>query len=373
MEDSIRVLNSQQIEGDRLPAERIPLGVINDYKPSITCLVDGHLAMVAFHQHHCLGNRILEEMVWQTSADHGRTWSLRQVISPLGREPYMSILRDGSLLMTAHLLPQDVRNAAGSTLVLVHRSTDNGLSWQSTTVTPSDIPGAAQAAPLGSTRNILELRDGTLLLGVGAPGGYEYLWRSHDGGRTWDRRQRMIYHGVPSPAEVWWCPMLQEAILWETPSGELLSLSRVDPRLFPPIPGTVVPTEESDQYERLVLFRSRDGGANWDYEELGSDYGEMYPAILHLQDGRLLLTLTVRSIGPLLGVQAVLGVETADGFRFDFAHDRLVLDEKTPPEQDSGGGFGPTVQLDDGALVTAYSYRDAQGRTHLEVVRWRLP
>ena len=59
-------------------------------------------------------------------------------------------------------------------------------------------------------------------------------------------------------------------------------------------------------------------------------------------------------------------------FNFDFDHDRLVLDEKTPPEQDSGGGFGPTVQLEDGALITAYSYRDAQARTHLEAARWRL-
>jgi len=373
MDHHIRVLNPQQLQSDTLPAERISLGVINDYKPCLANLADGRLAVVAFHQHQCLGGRILEEMVWQTSADGGLTWTHRQVISPLGREPYFSPLRDGALLLTAHLLPQDVRNAAGSTLVLVHRSADSGATWESTTIAPADIPGAAHDAPLGSTRNILELRDGVLLLGVGAPGGHEYLWRSHDGGRSWDKQQAMTYHGVPTPAENWWCPLLQEAILWEAPSGDLLSLSRVDPRLFPPIPGAPIPMEDSDQYERLVLFRSRDGGANWVYEELGSGYGEMYPAILRLQDGRLLLTFTVRSLNPPLGVQAVLGEETADGFRFDFARDRLVLDEKTPPEQDSGGGFGPTIQLDSGALVTAYSYRDAQGRTHMEAVRWRLP
>lgn len=38
-----------------------------------------------------------------------------------------------------------------------------------------------------------------------------------------------------------------------------------------------------------------------------------------------------------------------------------------------GGGFGPTVQLEDGTLVTSYSYRDGDDRTRLEVVRWRLP
>ena len=41
--------------------------------------------------------------------------------------------------------------------------------------------------------------------------------------------------------------------------------------------------------------------------------------------------------------------------------------------RDQGGGFGPTVRLDDGTLVTSYSYRDAGDRTHLEVVRWKLP
>jgi hypothetical protein len=32
-----------------------------------------------------------------------------------------------------------------------------------------------------------------------------------------------------------------------------------------------------------------------------------------------------------------------------------------------------TVQLEDGTLVTSYSYRGADDRTHLEVVRWKLP
>ncbi len=37
-----------------------------------------------------------------------------------------------------------------------------------------------------------------------------------------------------------------------------------------------------------------------------------------------------------------------------------------------GGGFGPTVQLADHTLVTSYSYRGSDDKTHLEVVRWRL-
>jgi hypothetical protein len=33
----------------------------------------------------------------------------------------------------------------------------------------------------------------------------------------------------------------------------------------------------------------------------------------------------------------------------------------------------PTVQLDDGTLVTSYSWRDAEYASHVEAVRWRLP
>ena len=91
-------------------------------------------------------------------------------------------------------------------------------------------------------------------------------------------------------------------------------------------------------------------------------------SLLRLQDKRLLLTFTVRDLRPPLGVRALIGTETDDGFEFDFADDRIVLDSKTPVGTPQGGGFGPTAQLDDGMLVTSYSYRGEDGRSHLEVV-----
>ena len=90
---------------------------------------------------------------------------------------------------------------------------------------------------------------------------------------------------------------------------------------------------------------------------MGNDYGEHYQALLRLADGRMLLTFTVRALRPPLGVQAVLGSEQRDGFALNFKQDRLILDDKTPADQPSGGGFGNTVQLADGTLVTAYTYR----------------
>ena len=69
----------------------------------------------------------------------------------------------------------------------------------------------------------------------------------------------------------------------------------------------------------------------------------------------------------------ILGTEKPDGFVFNFKADRLVLDEKTPANQPSGGGFGNTVQLADGLLVSAFTYRGEDGNVHAEVVCWTLP
>ena len=74
--------------------------------------------------------------------------------------------------------------------------------------------------------------------------------------------------------------------------------------------------------------------------------------MLTLEDGRLLFTFTQRpSVPP---------DKPPPGLR-------AALEEQTPD------GFGSTVQLDDGALVSGYSYRTADDQLHCEVVRWKLP
>ena len=141
----------------------------------------------------------------------------------------------------------------------------------------------------------------------------------------------------------------------------------------PALVGTEVPKGD-DSVERMAVFRSRNGGKTWTLEpELGSDYAEHYQSVLCLEDKRLLFTFTVRGLRPPLGLQAVLGTEKPDGFTFGFKSDRLVLDEKTPADKPSGGGFGNTVQLPDGQLVSAYTYRGEDGNVRAEVLRWALP
>ena len=382
--DEISIRQPKRLGVDRIPCQRVPLGEPDDYKPCIVLLPDGSLRLVAFHQFRKEGERLLpmppgneaglfEQMLMFRSDDDGQTWSKADRVPLVGREPYFSITRDGTLLLTAHLLQHDVRNTLGVTHSYLHRSSDAGRTWETTRIAADDVPGAPAKGWVVTSRNVLELADGTLVLGVSAPGGVDFLWRSRDKGKTWDKSLRCEFQGV-GKSKLWW-PFMGETVLWQARNGDLLGLWRVDHRVFP-MPGAPPPNSAEDVYERLIVFRSRDGGRNWGREkEFGSDYAEFYPSILRLTDGRLLLTFTVRGRvnSQQLGVQAVLGEETDDGFAFDFRHDRLILDPRTPMDQPQGGGFGPTVQLTDGTLVTGYSYRAPDGKTHLEVVRWTLP
>ena len=383
--DTIQIQNPKQLGVETIPAQRITLGVPNDYKPCIARLPNGELLVTAFHQHKMGGALkagdeewplLREDIILFRSQDGGVTWSEPETLDILGREPYFSILSDGTILITVHLLMQDVRNEFGYVQTYVHRSTDRGKTWETTRFPGEDLPGWQPDWKVCSSRNILELRDGSLILGMGTQEGHISLFRSHDKGASWQLSEACEFELFESEKDKKKLrySILEEAKFWEATNGDLLALCRVDPNVFPPLPGTIKrPDGTWDQKDRLVLYRSKDGGKYWSFSELGGNYGEMYPAILKLHDGRLLLTFTVRDVHPQLGVRAVLGKETADGFNFDFEHDRLMLDIKTPIGKPSGGGFGRSVQLEDGTLVTSISFRGEDDNTYLEVVRWKLP
>ena len=363
-----------------IPCSRIQLGKKADYKPCIAKLPNGELLVVAFDASHVKinGNKFREDMLLWRSKDGGLTWSDRTVIPLNGREPYFTVLKNGTLLITVHFLEQDVRNKAGYTYSLIHRSTDGGRTWDTTPIKSEELPKPAEKQWTYTSRNVLELNDGTLLLGVSIPRGQDYLWRSKDGGKSWDRTLEPTFARVDK-SKLWW-PFWGETVLWQTRKGELLGMFRVDQKLFPPIKGTSVPQEKGDSYERLLQFRSSDGGKNWKPEEFGSYYGEMYPAFLRLKNGRVLYTFTLRTaVSPNvkpLGIRCLVGKETDNGFEFDFQHDRIMISTKTPLDSYSGGGFGPTIQLDDGTLLTAHSYAGPDRYPtdlRIEVVRWRLP
>ena len=79
----------------------------------------------------------------------------------------------------------------------------------------------------------------------------------------------------------------------------------------------------------------------------------------------------MRGLDYPLGIQAIVNTDQAK--TWDFDTDRIIVASRTPRGKSSGGGYGNTIQLEDGTLLTSYSYRGEDNGTHVEVVRWRLP
>ena len=369
--EPVLVLNADKLGVDSIPAVRTALGVPGDYKPSLALLPSGELLLITFRHTNLPGGVIQEDTYLWRSTDSGATWSTPSLIPLPGREHYFTVFDDGTLFITAHILAPDVENTEGYTYSYVFRSLDQGRTWETTKIMAPDVLGTGAQQTIVTSRNVLKLADGTIMIGVSAPRGQDFIWKSEDNGATWFQAFPAHFNDV-DPTKIWW-GFMGETFLWLTESSDLLGLVRVDPTLFPPLPDTNLPEDEWDHVHRLVLYRSQDGGENWDLEpEIGSFYGEMYPAILELDDGRLMLTFTVRDLAHPLGVQAVFGELLWDGFIFDFTKDRLIIDYKTPYTLPSGGGFGPTVQLPGGDLITAYTYRGDDDFTHLELAKYNI-
>jgi hypothetical protein len=378
--DVINVRNPVTLPA-QIPAKRVPVGLTGDYKPDLVVLSSGEMLLVMFQPVTNSNGTYQENMIMYRSEDSGLTWGSRDTLPLLGREPYFTLLSDGTLFMTALVTSADYRNTEGYTYAIVYRSEDGGSTWTSMPILSGDVPGvSAPKTETRTSRNLIELFDGELLLGVGAGKNIDELWRSYNEGLTWVKTAVQLT-GYDEAANG--IPWFGEFFFTLAPNGDLLGFQRGYATALPPIPGTQYPPDSAtnDNTNRLSLFRSRDGGVTWTLDPpLGSTYGEMYPSILHLSDGKVLFTYTVRALQPQLGVQAVLGAASgmsdglpATSYALNFTSDVLLLDEETPANESSGGGFGNTVLAADGTFVTAYSYRGSDGNTHVQIVRWELP
>ena len=228
-----------------------------------------------------------------------------------------------------------------------------------------------------TSRNIVELPDGRLLLGV-AERGYSrdraaYTWFSSDGGKTWDRTASRVRVGDYQGCSYGNHSFFEESFLYRSPSSRLLNFIRVDPScpFYPMNDGRVLP--EPTASDRMLCCESADNGQTWSRLRDCGDYGMHYPSLIRLHDGRLLLTFTQRGVFYPIGIQAVLSYD--DGETWEFQSDRIIIEGKAPWGMPSAGGFGGTVQLQDGTLVSCSTYWGwgEESGNPLEVVRWRLP
>lgn len=368
--DSVTVRNPVTLPST-LQAQRIPIGVQGDYKPALVALPNGQLLLAMFLPITNKDGTYEEDTTLYRSGDGGQTWDSGTPLPGLGREAYFTLLSDGTLLMTASVISTDYRNTTGYTYAVLYRSSDGGVTWTSTNIQSADAPGGTTVV---TSRNVLELADGTLMLGVGAKPRSEYLWRSHDMGLTWDKTLVPADPPAPFNEAANTIPWVQELVLSQAGNGDLLGIARVYCTAVPAIATLPKDCAGNDLETLDVLLRSHDGGQTWTLDPpLGTTYGEMYASLRPLPNNRVLFTYTVRSLGSPLGVNAVFGTESASGFLLTLTSDVLLLDAETPSTQPSGGGFGNTVQASDGTFVTSYSYRAGNGNTYAAVVRWKLP
>ena len=365
----IRISNPRRLGGWRIPAERIPLGIAGDYKPKLVLLPNGELLLFAFC---CLGveseGTYHEPTLIYRSQDGGASWSERAVAEDIvGREHGLTCTSDGTLFCSTHLIAVDKRNRDGVSHSYLHRSTDGGESWQATKLSLD------AKRFTGASSTVVELGDGRLLFGVSVgEADAHFLWESHDGGLNWDRSAQVRlgkYHGESYENSV---GFFTEDFTFQISSGKWLHWIRLSSHssIYPMNDGRIAPGKDDDQTDRMLLCESSDHGATWsDFVDFG-DYGMLYPRVIRLHDGRLLMTYTQRSLAYPLGLRAVLSED--DGESWDFESDRIIIEGKTPWGLPSGGGFGNTVQLTDENLVSCYSYRGADDLTHVEIVRWSL-
>ena len=214
----IVVRNAKQISAATIACRRVALGQPEDYKPSVVQLPSGELLLVVFTGESLGGGKIREITRLYRSKDQGLSWSgpeLRPHL--LGREPYLSITRNGTLFITGHLLSQDIRNKHGHTHSYLHRSADAGRTWTSIRLQPKSF---RKGTAVLTARNVLELADGSLMVGISehAPNSGNVFWKSTDSGKTWSERFSATFADVPPKYPY---TILGEAHLWQARSGRL--------------------------------------------------------------------------------------------------------------------------------------------------------
>lgn len=289
----------------------------------------------------------------------------------IGREQWLTCIRDGTLFASSHLLPQDVHSADAFVTSWLHRSTDGGRTWERARATiDADLRcGVPEKNGTHASRNVVEMPDGSLLFGVAiGMADVAYMWKSTDRGVSWDKTRRVNIRGYYDNVNAFFT----EDFTYRTDSGELLHWCRVGPPspMYPKGDAGPAPSGD-DSVDRMMITRSGDEGMTWEPLSDFGDYGAHYPRPLKLRDGRLLLTYTQRSTFYPLGLRAVISHDDAQSW--DWEHDAIVIEGSTPWGGPSGGGFGNTVQLDDGTLLSCYSHRTPTEPRRIEVAHWELP
>jgi len=311
---------------------------------------NGDIAAVIFNQ-PCHGHWEGDAECW-VSEDEGCTWRRRGVAAPhepgtnrmnvaaglAGNGDFVALVSGWTnKFAPGERVTAGVKDDCQVLSPWVCRSRDGGRTWtHSAGVTAPD--GFVGPIPFG---DITQCADGTLVSGcygwpAGAPGVRRSLViRSRDDGETWGEASVIQEDGYGEPA------------VFQLGQGSLLVGLR------------------SKRERRLELASSADGGHAWSTPVPVTGTNEHPAHLLRLSDGRILLSYGIRHRG-LHGVGA--RVSDSNGERWGFPMILVNLDDAWD------AGYPSSVELADGAIVTAYYANQvaAHRRYHMGVLRWRI-
>ncbi|MEU1634605.1 sialidase family protein [Nonomuraea sp. NPDC005701] len=323
--------------------ENVPCG----WFPSIAKLANGDL-YVAYSYGPSHSN--YSKIAARRSSDGGHTWSARQIIVddpaiPDEKEPSLTALRDGRLLMTYYDYSPGRPNKHRRQVYL-RSSSDNGVTWSAATTLDSlvwDFPTSQTA----SDGELVELDDGTLLLPVytmraldGSIGKWGvHVLRSNDGGLTWNRSDERV-------------------VMWDGPTG---TIDYSEPALADLGGGHVLLLARTAGNPAGTMRQSEsfDHGATWSAPvDVPGLYGHA-PHFLKLRDGSFFLTYGDVS-GAFASSRPVVGRFFDPRRGWAATQGKMIY--KTPRTSRSDWVYFPSsdmsypgsVELDDGTVFTVY-------------------
>ena len=340
-----------------MPAVRTRVGPRGNYKAGLTRLEDGKLVLAV-----CRSNNDEDpsKKRWgifvYESSDEGLTWEEIGQTPLFGKEPSLTTLPDGTIVMTAQK-GQFIRSVRLDEIP-ISRSEDGGRTWQTEMSPGSDYP-----------RNLIVEPDGSLLM-VRAlrpkwPDDFEeaffpreyaaipvspnlQLSRSSDGAKTWECSEGLVD---------WDYSVFAEISSIRLKDGRLLAALRRQ-----------LPETKGEGFEHTVITQSEDDGKHWTRPRPMTNTAEVHVHLMELDDGRILATYSNYHLP--WGTCAMLS--TDGGETWDREHPiQLSLSASYYV------GWPVTLQLPDGSFVTSHTantyLKQPPDMFTCEIVRWRLP
>jgi photosystem II stability/assembly factor-like uncharacterized protein len=316
-------------------AVRTRVGPRGNYKAGMALLADGKLVLATCrNEKHSSRQFVIH--VYQ-SADQGLTWEEIGKSPLFGKEPSLTALPGGSLILTAQKMGEPWE-------IYVSRSSDGGRTWETAMLPGQDYPRNLIVEPDGSALMIRALESGWA--GKGSP--HLQLGRSKDAGKTWQFSEGLID---------WQYAAFGEVAALRLKNGRLLAALRRQ------IPGT-----HGEGFEDTVLTESSDGGKHWSKPRQMVNTAEVHVYLTEIHDGTILATYSNYHLP--WGVYAILSKDGGKTWDLDRPIE-LALSAMYHV------GWPVTLQLADRSLITCYAleayWKQDPDTVVTEVVRWRLP